>query len=45
VDFYWDGKADNGRWARNGRYLVKIAVNATGSSQTRQMLRPIVVFQ
>jgi|GEM_PF-2265701 len=45
VDFYWDGRADSGRWARNGRYLVKIAVNATGSSQTRQMLRPIVVFQ
>ncbi|MEO6096375.1 MAG: carboxypeptidase regulatory-like domain-containing protein, partial [Fibrobacteria bacterium] len=45
VDFYWDGKADSGRWARNGRYLVKIAVNATGSSHTRQVLRPIVVFQ
>ncbi|MDB5106511.1 MAG: hypothetical protein JWP91_4200 [Fibrobacteres bacterium] len=45
VDFYWDGKADGGRWARNGRYLVKITVNATGSSQTKQMLRSVVVFQ
>jgi hypothetical protein len=45
VDFYWDGKADGGRWARNGRYLVKIMVNATGSSKTKQILRPIVLFQ
>ena len=44
VDFYWDGKADGGRWARNGRYLVKIMVNATGSSRTKQILRPIVLF-
>jgi carboxypeptidase family protein len=45
VDFYWDGRADGGRWARNGRYLVKIMVNATGSSKTRQILEPIVLFQ
>jgi flagellar hook assembly protein FlgD len=45
VDFYWDGKADGGRWARNGRYLLKVAVNATGSSEIRYTLKPIVVFR
>ncbi|MDQ3001167.1 MAG: carboxypeptidase regulatory-like domain-containing protein [Fibrobacterota bacterium] len=45
VDFYWDGKADGGRWARNGRYLVKISVRTTGSSKTKQIIKPVVVFQ
>jgi hypothetical protein len=44
-DFYWDGKADGGRWARNGRYLLEIAVNATGSTRTRYTLKPVVVFR
>lgn len=44
-DFYWDGKADGGRWARNGRYLLQIAVNATGSTRTRYTLKPVVVFR
>ena len=45
VDFYWDGKADGGRWARNGRYLLEVAVNATGSTRTRYTLKPVVVFR
>ncbi len=44
-DFYWDGKADGGRWARNGRYLLKVAVNATGSNDIRYTLKPVVVFR
>jgi hypothetical protein len=45
VEFYWDGKADGGRWARNGRYLLEIAVNATGSGRMRYAVKPIVVFR
>lgn len=45
ADFYWDGKADGGRWARNGRYLLEVAVNATGSTRTRYSLKPVVVFR
>ena len=45
VDFYWDGKADGGRWARNGRYLVKVSLTSTGTAETRQLIRPVVVFQ
>lgn len=44
-DFYWDGKADGGRWARNGRYLLEIAVNATGSARTRYTLKPVAVYR
>src|SRR5690606_2458846 len=42
---YWDGKTDAGRWARNGRYLVKISVGSTGGSRVKHLVRPIVVFQ
>lgn len=45
VDFYWDGKADGGRWARNGRYIVKITVGAAGSRETRHTIKPVVVFR
>jgi hypothetical protein len=45
TDFYWDGRADGGRWARNGRYLAKITLKATGSRQVKHILRPVVVFQ
>jgi hypothetical protein len=45
VEFYWDGKAEGGRWARNGRYLLEVAVNATGTTRTRYTLKPIVVFR
>jgi hypothetical protein len=45
VDFYWDGKADGGRWARNGRYTVKISVSATGTSSKKETIKPVVVFQ
>jgi hypothetical protein len=45
VDFYWDGKADGGRWARNGRYTVKISVGATGTSSKKETIKPVVVFQ
>ena len=45
VDFYWDGKVDGGRWARNGRYLVKISLGSTGTPEARQLVRSVVVFQ
>lgn len=45
ADFYWDGKTDTGRWARNGRYLVKVTLSATGSREMQQVLKPVVVFQ
>lgn len=45
TDFYWDGKADGGRWARNGRYLVKISLKSTGSRETRHVVKPVVVFR
>ena len=45
VDFYWDGKSDGGRWARNGRYLLKLSLTATGTQNTRHILRPVVVYQ
>jgi hypothetical protein len=45
TDFYWDGRTDSGRWARNGRYLVQVTLNATGTSETKHALKPIVVFQ
>ena len=45
VDFYWDGKVDGGRWARNGRYLVKFLLSATGTSEVQVMAKQVVVFQ
>jgi flagellar hook assembly protein FlgD len=45
VDFYWDGKADGGRWARNGRYLVKITVASTGTSEVKYLVKPVVLYQ
>jgi hypothetical protein len=45
VDFYWDGKADGGRWARNGRYIVKITVGAAGTREVRHTVKPVVVFR
>lgn len=45
TDFYWDGRAEGGRWVRNGRYLVKITLNATGSRETRHLVKPVVVFR
>ncbi len=45
VDFYWDGRSDGGRWARNGRYLLKVSLTATGTQATRHILRPVVVYQ
>lgn len=45
VDFYWDGRADGGRWARNGRYLVKVSVGAAGSPERKHTLKPVVLFR
>ncbi|HKP98510.1 MAG TPA: carboxypeptidase regulatory-like domain-containing protein [Fibrobacteria bacterium] len=45
VDFYWDGKADGGRWARNGRYLLKVSVGTAGTAKQKHTLRPVVLFQ
>ncbi len=45
IDFYWDGKADGGRWARNGRYLVKITVAATGTPEVKYSVLPVVLYQ
>jgi hypothetical protein len=45
VDFYWDGKVDGGRWARNGRYLVKVSVNSTGTPEIKYLVKPVVLFQ
>ena len=45
IDFYWDGKADGGRWARNGRYLVKISLTSTGTAQVRHLAKQVVLFQ
>jgi hypothetical protein len=45
VDFYWDGKTDSGRWARNGRYVVKVTLTATGTRDVKQVIKPVVVYQ
>lgn len=45
IDFYWDGKADGGRWARNGRYLLKVSVGTVGSTRQKQTVKSVVVFQ
>jgi Carboxypeptidase regulatory-like domain/FlgD Ig-like domain len=45
VDFYWDGKTDSGRWARNGRYLVKVSATSTGTSEVKYWVKPVVLFQ
>ncbi|MDB5049393.1 MAG: Carboxypeptidase regulatory-like protein [Fibrobacteres bacterium] len=45
VDFYWDGKADGGRWARNGRYLLKVTVGTVGSTKQKQTIKSVVLFQ
>ncbi|MEO7427121.1 MAG: carboxypeptidase regulatory-like domain-containing protein [Fibrobacteria bacterium] len=45
IDFYWDGRADGGRWVRNGRYLLKVSVGTTGSAKQKHTLRSVVVFQ
>ncbi len=45
VDFYWDGKTDQGRWVRNGRYLVKLSLRETGGHKENYLVKPVVVFQ
>ncbi len=43
LSFHWDGLTDNGRMARNGRYLVKIDVSdATG---TKTKIKTVVLVK
>jgi len=45
VEYYWDGRTDDGRMARNGRYLLSLTLTPTGGGRTRHYLKPVVVFQ
>jgi hypothetical protein len=45
VDYYWDGKTDEGRWARNGRYLLLVTLTPTGGGRTRYLIKPVVLFK
>ncbi len=45
VDFYWDGRTDEGAWARNGRYLVKLTLQETGGRGVTHILKHVVVFR
>jgi hypothetical protein len=43
---YWDGRADSGRWARNGRYVLACQVHLPNRHQPIiQRLLPVVVFK
>ncbi len=45
TEFYWDGKTSDGRWARNGRYLVEIQLRETGGRKDISTVKPVVLFR
>ncbi len=44
-EVYWDGRDDDGRRVRNGRYLLSAILTPTGGGKTRCLVKPIVVFE
>lgn len=45
IEYYWDGLTDDGRVARNGRYLLALTLMPTGGGRSKQFLKPLVVFE
>jgi hypothetical protein len=45
IEYYWDGKTDQGRTVRNGRYLLSLTLKPTGGGVAKRILRPVVVYE
>jgi Carboxypeptidase regulatory-like domain len=45
IEYYWDGKTDQGRTVRNGRYLLSLTLKPTGGGVAQRILRPVVVYE
>ncbi|MBF0431977.1 MAG: carboxypeptidase regulatory-like domain-containing protein [Fibrobacteria bacterium] len=45
VEYYWDGKTNEGRWARNGRYLVVVLVKETVEKKFKKYIKQMVLYK